>query len=313
MDFGRVVPRRARRRGRPRTAADFHALIAAKVERTARPFRRQRRHPPHVAELVRHGLALVRSPEENTRWRDDGRAFAERWPVAADSSPSVQAENPLRAFVEARREGRGIWKWDHYLDAYHSHFARFRGREVHVLEIGVYSGGSLDLWRDYFGPRAHIYGVDIEESCKRYEGGPIRIFIGDQADRGFWRRFRAEVPEVDIVIDDGGHTPDQQAVTLEELLPHIRPGGIYVTEDVHGTSNDFSDYVGGLVQALDAVEMTTDFENPERRSVSRATGFQSLVESIHCYPFLTIVEKRQSPLAELVAPKRGTEWEPFLD
>ena len=64
----------------------------------------------------------------------------------------------------------------------------------------------------------------------------IHVLIGDQADRTFWRRMIAHgtLPPLDIVIDDGGHTPDQQRVTLEELLPHIRPGGVYVCEDIHG-------------------------------------------------------------------------------
>src|SRR5438067_13766465 len=55
--------------------------------------------------------------------------------------------NPLRQFFDARSEGRGIWKWLHYFDIYDRHFSRFRGEAVHVLEIGVYSGGSLEMSR----------------------------------------------------------------------------------------------------------------------------------------------------------------------
>ena len=54
----------------------------------------------------------------------------------------------------------------------------------------------------------------------------IKVFIGDQADRKFWSQFRREVPILDLVIDDGGHEPEQQIVSLEELLPHLRPGGV---------------------------------------------------------------------------------------
>ena len=52
--------------------------------------------------------------------------------------------------------------------------------------------------------------------------------------------------------------------------------------------------------------------NPDRRSISRVSGFQSAIDSIHCYPFLTVIEKRRTPVSELVAPKRGSEWAPFL-
>ena len=41
-------------------------------------------------------------------------------------------------------------------------------------------------------------------------------------------------------------------------------------------------------------------------------GFQASIDSIHSYPFAVVIEKRRAPVAELVAPKHGTEWEPFL-
>lgn len=138
--------------------------------------------------------------------------------------------------------------------------------------------------------------------------------IGDQADRGFWRRVKEQVPRIDIVIDDGGHEPNQQIVTLEELLPHLQPGGVYLCEDVTGTFNPFSSYVSGLVQHLSAYDhWLPDLDNPERRLTCKATGFQSAIRSIHSYPFVTVIEKRESPLAEFVAAKHGTQWEPFLE
>jgi hypothetical protein len=91
---------------------------------------------------------------------------------------AVQLPNPLRSFFENRTEGHGIWKWTHYFDVYDRHFRAFRGRDVHVLEIGIYSGGSLDMWRDYFGPKSTIYGVDIEPDCRVYEKDGVKIYIG---------------------------------------------------------------------------------------------------------------------------------------
>jgi hypothetical protein len=106
------------------------------------------------------------------------------------------------------------------------------------------------MWRDYFGPRCHVYGVDFEEACLRYASDSIQVFIGDQADRDFWRRFRSDVPRLDIVVDDGGHKPDQQTTSLEELLAHLSPGGVYVVEDVHGVRNPFARYGSSLAYAL---------------------------------------------------------------
>ena len=87
------------------------------------------------------------------------------------------------------------------------------------------------MWRDFFGDRCQIYGVDIEPACRQYENTHTRVFIGDQADREFWHQLRRDVPRLDIVIDDGGHRAEQQVVTLEETLPYLSPGGVYLCED----------------------------------------------------------------------------------
>src|SRR5690242_2489204 len=137
------------------------------------------------ARVVRRRVRARRKGRQLATWRQRGTAHAESWPASAGRSLGDD-DNPLRAFFNARTEGHGIWKWDHYFDAYHRHFARFRGTEVHILEIGIYSGGSLEMWRNYFGPRCHVYGVDVEEACRRYEDAQTTVFIGDQADRAFW-------------------------------------------------------------------------------------------------------------------------------
>ena len=125
-------------------------------------------------------------------------------PGASGDAPS----NSLREFFNARTKGPGIWKWDHYFDAYDRHLSRFRDTDAHVLEIGVYSGGSLELWRDYFGPKAHLYGLDIEEACRAYDGhAGAKIFIGDQGDRANWREFRSKVPQFDVFSTTARITP----------------------------------------------------------------------------------------------------------
>jgi hypothetical protein len=63
-------------------------------------------------------------------------------------------------------------------------------------------------------------------------------------------RISRRVPTLDIVIDDGGHEPEQQIASLEELLPFLQPGGAYFCEDVHGMYNEFASYVHGLGHKL---------------------------------------------------------------
>ena len=152
---------------------------------------------------------------------------------ARSATRTAGPSNALRDSSRPTRKGRGIFKWLHYFEIYDRHLAKFVGKDVHIVEIGVFSGGSLGMWHSYFGPRARITGVDIMPACKVYENEFTKIEIGDQSDRSFWKRFRDEYPPVDIVIDDGGHMSEQQMVTLEELLPHVSPGGVYICEDVH--------------------------------------------------------------------------------
>jgi hypothetical protein len=223
------------------------------------------------------------------------------------------AENPMLSFFEARQTGRGIWKWKHYFEPYLRHLHKFHGQSPVLLEIGVYSGGSLEMWRDYFGPEAELFGVDIVPECKKYAAPRTNILIGDQADRSFWKEVRGKIPRPDIIIDDGGHEANQQAVTFEETISWIKPGGVYICEDVHGESNEFTAYVCELIQRLNAFDFHESSPGVTPQSISSsATALQKAIRSIHIYPFMVVIEKHGSPLGEFEAPKHGTEWEPFL-
>jgi hypothetical protein len=232
-----------------------------------------------------------------------GYTFAQNWSSRATANPAPEADlpNPLREYFDAHRTGRGIWKWSHYFEIYHRHFSKFIGQEVHVVEIGIFSGGSLDMWKHYFGPRCYVYGIDIQPACKKYEGDRTKIFIGDQADRAFWRSFRDAVPVVDIVIDDGGHVPEQQIVSLEEMLPHIRLGGVYLCEDIQVVQEGFAAHVFGVADSLNAASATGE-----------PSAFQREIHSVHLYPYVAVIEKCARPREPFSLPRHGTQWEPFL-
>ena len=207
--------------------------------------------------------------------------------------------------MAAHQQGHGIYKWQHYLPIYEHHFHRFKDREVHVVEIGVYSGGSLEMWRDYFGPKAHIYGIDINEDCRSLASTGIKIFIGDQADPSFWRTFAQAVPNIDIVVDDGGHESFQQIATLESLLPLIRPGGVYLCEDISGEFNPFLDYLFGLSRELHSWPT-----GQKHWKALSPTVFQQAIDSFHFYPFASVIEKRSSRIDQLISLRSGTQWQP---
>ena len=125
-----------------------------------------------------------------------------------------------------------IHKWDHYFDIYETHFNRYVNKELVLLEIGVSHGGSLQMWRKYFGKEARIIGVELNPEAKKFEKDGFEIFIGNQSDENFWKDFFEEVGEVDIILDDGGHTNFQQIVTCSSCIPFIKDDGIMVVEDV---------------------------------------------------------------------------------
>jgi len=228
-------------------------------------------------------------------------------PPHQDGNALPEAPGPLLSYFNAHKEGRGITKCIHYFDIYQRHFSKFVGREVHVLEVGVYSGGSLAMWREYFGKGCRIYGVDILEACMAFKDVGIEVFIGDQADRSFWTRVKNAVPRIDILIDDGGHSPEQQRITLEEMLPYIAPGGVYLCEDILGPFNTFAAYVQGLATDLNR---DSQCEMPDGTSgwVYTASNFQAGISSIHLYPLAVVIEKREQRLDQLISPKHGTEW-----
>ncbi|MEO7922246.1 MAG: class I SAM-dependent methyltransferase [Chitinophagaceae bacterium] len=129
--------------------------------------------------------------------------------------------------------GRLLHKWNHYFEVYERYFAAYRGKPVNILEIGISHGGSLQLWRKYFGDQANIYAVDINPECKQFEEEKTNIFIGSQEDPVFLDELKTKLPLLDILIDDGGHTMKQQIVTFNHLFTSVKDGGIYLVEDTH--------------------------------------------------------------------------------
>jgi len=197
----------------------------------------------------------------------------------------------------AANTGRMINKWVHYFDIYERHFARFRGSDVHVVEFGAAQGGSLQMWKHYFGPRSRVFGVDINPACKQVEEEQVEVFIGDQEDRDFLKSLASRIPRIDILIDDGGHTMRQQIATYEELFPHIDANGVYLCEDLH--TSYWPDFGGGVGKRGTFIEYSKSFidylhgwhsAQPRRLGVSE---FTRSVHSLHYYDSILVIEKRR--------------------
>lgn len=123
--------------------------------------------------------------------------------------------------------GRQIDKWEHYFPIYEKHFAKYRGKRLRLLELGVDHGGSLQMWKKYFGPGADIIGIDRNPQCVGYSEEQITVYEADQCDAGI-----VTLGPFDIVIDDGSHDPRHQEQSFANLW-HATTG-VYLIEDIHG-------------------------------------------------------------------------------
>ena len=231
--------------------------------------------------------------------------------------------NDLEKFARITQSKRVLRKMAHYFEIYDRHFSRYRNHEVVILEIGVSYGGSLQMWKDYFGEKAKIYGIDIEPKCKAFEEENIQIFIGSQSDKKFLNEIKRKIPPIDILIDDGGHTMRQQIISFEMLFDHIKEDGVYLCEDLH--TSYWVNYGGGYKRRGTYIEYSKrfiDFLNAwhSRQPLSlKVNDFTRSVNSLHYYDSVLVIEKQKrehpftetfgTPTLELLVPK--TKFQKF--
>ena len=211
-------------------------------------------------------------------------------------------------YFNNNEKGNVIHKWIHYFDIYEKHFSPFLGKKIKILEIGVWQGGSLKMWKEYFGKDAQIIGVDRDPQCKKFEEEQIRIYAGDQADVQFLQTLIKSEAPFDIIIDDGGHNMHQQITSFKELYRSLNNGGIYLCEDTH--TSYMRDYSGGYKKSDTFIEYTKtlidrlmgfwidlpEFKNDE---------FTRNTNAIHIYDSIVIFEKqyRKDPEAKQIGIK----------
>jgi hypothetical protein len=98
---------------------------------------------------------------------------------------------------------------------------------------------------------------------------------------------------------------------MEALLPHLSPNGVFLCEDIATEGHPFFDYVSKFTSHLNAYDCCENYHDPENRLRATPTSLQHVIHSVHFYPFVAVIERRAEAL-NLVAPKHGTSWQPFL-
>jgi cephalosporin hydroxylase len=122
-----------------------------------------------------------------------------------------------------------------YIPTYEAMFSKMKNESINFLEIGIYHGGSLKLWRDYF-TKANIIGIDIiytETARRTLANTNVSVLLSDSTDSNSdVLTNKIKDIEFDIIIDDGCHSFDSQYKTLQNYWGKLKTGGIYIIEDI---------------------------------------------------------------------------------
>ena len=215
---------------------------------------------------------------------------------------SREVEEARRGFGQAgshltqlflNKQGRTIDKWVHYIPVYERYLSQYRGTSFSMLEIGVFQGGSLELWREYFGSQATFFGIDINPECAGRVEAPNQVRIGSQADPEFLKRVVGEMGGIDVVIDDGSHISEHQRVSFDTLFPLLAEGGLYIIEDLH-TAYWRETWNGGYRRPGTAIEVSKSLIDDMHhwyhgRDLQLAFGDK--VSAVHMYDSIVVIEK----------------------
>lgn len=124
-----------------------------------------------------------------------------------------------------------------------------RGVALRLLEVGVSKGASMRTWREYL-PLAEVHGADIN-AADPIDGVTLHRLNASRLDQ--LERFAAANGDWGVVIDDGGHSMEQQQLTFLTLWPRVSPGGLYIVEDLHSSFD--SGCLGCCVASNSTLEM----------------------------------------------------------
>jgi len=195
-----------------------------------------------------------------------------------------------------------ITKWMHYFPIYEKHFSEWRNKTITFLEIGVFQGGSLQMWERFFGPLATIVGIDIDPECKKYEADNIHIRIGDQSDPGFLSELISEFGEFDIILDDGSHRMDHILETFIRLYPNTSKNGLYCVEDLHTAY--WEEYGGGVEKQETFINVCKGFIdelNAEHsRGIIEPTFITKFTTGLHFYDSVVVFERGTIPIRRAI-------------
>lgn len=207
--------------------------------------------------------------------------------------PSIHSLANLELNHTDKQNPSHTFAGQNYLHYYERHFESRRAQNLKILEIGVNSGHSLRLWRDYF-PGSDIHGLDINPNICRELGDRITVHIGDQSDVELLKKLSREYGPFDLVLDDGSHVNEHILTSFRTLFPLMPPESLYAIEDTRCT------YVGvdsgwiGMCYNMPNTQWQnnrTTFNEFWFQQIRDLDHFQGLLRSLHFYSMVMLAEK----------------------
>ena len=234
--------------------------------------------------------SLLGLPLNTIKW--DQLVFSKHDDVASRIRNLYDYDGDLLT-IFSENKGKVVNKWHHYIPIYDKYFSHYRGKKVRMLEIGVSKGGSLSMWRKYFGPDAVLFGIDIDPNCAMFDGEDGQVRIGSQDDSQFLRDVVDEMGGVDIVLDDGSHMMHHIRSSLKCLFPLLKEGGIYFVEDLHTCY--WRAWGGGYRSKASFFRVVSDLVDDMHHWYHnygvRHAGIGSAVKGIHIHDSIVVIEK----------------------
>lgn len=143
--------------------------------------------------------------------------------------------------------------YHNFTDFYDLYLDNKRESASNVLEVGVFNGASIFMWRDYF-KHATIHAVDIYDKSHLFIGmARVKFIISDQ------KNLRYSPHTFDVIIDDASHIMEDQQITFANLFMAVKNGGVYIIEDLHTSVVDGKELDGSTIRYL--FNMPTQLEH----------------------------------------------------
>jgi len=219
-----------------------------------------------------------------------------------------EMENKFENFFYKVKKKCSMHKHKHFFDIYETHFNQFLGKNPKILEIGVGQGGSIEMWNYYFDGECEIYGIDIDPDCLKHQDTlglkNVDITIGDQESNEFWDNYLFDKPKFDIIIDDGGHTMNQQIVTFENTYEKMSESGVYLCEDVqtsyfhafgggYKSEGTFLEYSKNLIDGLNSNYSDHSGGNFIPYNEDRLTAIHKSTKSLTYYNAVLVFQRQK--------------------